>query len=226
MFLSRGVSRDEVYRAATGLAARGERVTVAAVRATVGGGANGDIREMLVDWRRERQGAPGEPTIAPPIQAPNAPAFAPSISPPAPADNVVPLAGAAADPLPGDVRALVDRFAQQLHRAWTEALAATTGAGPDDQMAVIRAAAEARVREAMARSTELEDLVEQAQARIVDLEHEIRTLETALANAQEELDMVRAGQDAGEGGAARIRDLETDRSAGLANAQRLVSEHR
>ncbi|MEM6490752.1 MAG: DNA-binding protein [Pseudomonadota bacterium] len=220
MFLSRGVSRDEVYRAATGLAARGDRVTVAAVRAAVGGGANGDIREMLVDWRRERQGAPGEPTIAPAIQAPSTPGFAPAPA----ATNVVPLAGAAAEPLPSDVRTLVDRFSQQLHRAWTEALAATAGAGPDDQMAVIRAAAEARVREAMARSTELEDLVEQAQARIVDLEHELRTLETALANAQEELDMVRAGQDAGDGGLARIRDLETDLDAARGEAERLRAE--
>jgi len=179
---------------------------------------------MLGEWRGERQTA-AEPTLAPPAT--------PHIQAPRP-DNVVPLSGAATDaaePLPKDVRTLVDRFAQQLHRAWTDALASTIGA--DDQMTVIRAAAEARVREALERAGDLEQLVEQAQARIVDLEHEVRTLESALAGAQEELDLARAGEgfdddandgEDGEAAAARIRDLQTALDAAKAEAETLRAE--
>ena len=192
MFLGRSASREQIFKAANQLADTGERVTVAAVKQAVGGGSASDIRETLVDWRRDRQSRPA-----------------------APADNVVSLQTASPG-LPGDVKALVDVFAQQLHRSWMEALAANTS--PDDQMAVIRAAAEARMREETAKVDALEDALARAERRADLLDQEVRSLTAALDVAHQEMEI--AGEPAPQPIAAPIDDGQiATLKAELAEAQ-------
>ena len=213
MFLGRGATREQIFKAASTLADRGERVTVAAVKAAVGGGANGSIREALVDWRRDRQTQP--PPFAPTPGAP-VPRMA------TPADNVVPLQ-AGGTGLPGDVRALVDAFAQQLHRAWMDALAANTS--PDDQMAVIRAAAEARMREEGARLEDLEATLNDAHRRTALLEQENASLVSALDIAHQEMEITENGGAHGRpGDAAEIARLNQALDAARAEITRLNTE--
>ncbi|MBL8670050.1 MAG: DNA-binding protein [Alphaproteobacteria bacterium] len=158
-------TRDAVFQAADDLSRRGDKVTVTAVRDLIGGGSNSTIHEILVEWRRARRDRP------------------------AGSGNVVPLT-TAVPALPDPLRQLMDGFAAQLNRRWTEALVATTSL--DDQMAVIRAAAEARVRQAEQHAVELQDEIEAMREEIAVA----RAERDALATAIETLEQRAAAQGA------------------------------
>lgn len=151
-------TRDAVFQAADDLSRRGDKVTVTAVRDLIGGGSNSTIHEILVEWRRARRDRP----IG--------------------TGNVVPLT-TAVPALPDPLRQLMDGFAAQLNRRWTEALVATTSL--DDQMAVIRAAAEARVRQAEQHAVEMQDEMEALREEIAIARAERDALATAIEAAEQ-----------------------------------------
>ena len=136
-------TRDAVFEAASKLERAGRRTSVAAIRDEIGGGSNTSIQRLLGDWRRTNRNGSGK-----------------SLNPKNGISCVTHSVNNAKNPsqslaiLPDTVEDLIYRFTYHLSLAWSESLTEVT---PDDTLAVIRAAAEARVREAEHVTRMLED---------------------------------------------------------------------
>lgn len=179
MARERIATRVAVFEAADRLVTLGQKPTVAAVRDEIGGGSNTTIQDLLGTWRRERESGSGR-----------------ALTPTGPVAGGHGL-GAMPAVLPAQIEDLVHRFAYHLSRSWSDALA---DASPDDTLAVIRAAAEARVREA---------------------EDRVRRLEDSILDLEGELSMLRAERD----GLATALDSAADRTRdAMAAEQRLTVE--
>jgi len=192
-------TREAVFEAADQLVAMGQKPTVSAVRDEIGGGSNTTIQDLLGDWRREKQNGSGRALTL---------------------NNGRGTEGTGAMPavLPEQIEDLVHRFAYHLSRAWSEAL---TDASPDDTLAVIRAAAEARVREAEAGARALEDEILGLEGEMSVLRAERDGLASALDSAAERAHEAMAAEarmqtelrEIQERSIARIEALQSERDA-------------
>lgn len=154
------VTRDAVFMAADDIARRGDRVSVNSVRDYIGGGSGALIHDLLVEWQQQRRA---------------------SGSAGAGSHGFGGSGGGGSEGsrrLPGDIRAVLDQFNNQIQRQWLEAMSLRLEA--NDQVAVIRAAAEARVREADDRARELEQKLRVTGDRLSLAEQERDALATAL----------------------------------------------
>lgn len=149
--------RDLVFQAAARIAGKGGRVTVSSVREVVGRGNPAEIQDYLVEWRQERRNSRQQQIQAVPDQQ---------------SDQI----------LPALVSQVIDQFTHQLGLTWADALAASS---TDDQLTVIRAAAEARIREATDHMHLFEEDVVRLRNDILAYETEKSALNTALDEANE-----------------------------------------
>ncbi len=148
--------RDLVFQAAARIAGKGGRVTVSSVKEVVGRGNPSEIQDYLVEWRQERRNSRQQPMTS-------------SV----PETSVI---------LPALVKQAIDHFTHQLGLTWADALAASS---TDDQLTVIRAAAEARIREATDQMHLFEEDVVRLKNDIMAYESEKSALNTALDEVNE-----------------------------------------
>ena len=215
-------TKDAVFEAADSLANAGERVTVTAVRDTIGGGSNSSIQELLVDWRRDRRtpvarhsGSLGDSSHGsakghgyPAINGHGHNGHTNGIASAAGLSRNTPVA------IPDPMRSLLDTFSNRLSLIWADAVANTS---TNDQLAVIRAAAEARVREADDQARALEEDLVDLQNEIVTIRAERDGLAAALETANDRAAEAQNDAARAQYQLAEIQEMATVKIAQLKN---------
>ncbi|GEM_PF-4770060 len=166
------IVRDHVFRAADHLAQKGEKVSVSAVRSLLGLEDTVDVQDLLIAWRDDRRAQ-----------------LFKQISQETPTPQPAPSLGSLREleDLPPPIRSLMGHFLRHLTTTWLDCQAREFSA--DDQISVIRAAAEARVREAEGDAHDLSAALFEAEDRARTLTQERDALLSSLEHVEGQIEI-------------------------------------